>query len=341
LTAANRAAGRPAAPSRAFSVSRWLGAAVRAARPRQWLKNLLVFAAPLAGATTGRPGGLAYAAAAFVAFSCASASVYYVNDVMDVDRDRRHPVKCSRPIASGDLAVRDAIVIAVALAGLAAGSGFAIGTPMLSAVTGGYLVSSTFYSTRGKHLPYLELLLVASGFVLRVLAGAAATRVPPSPWFLGVCSLGALSVAVAKRYTELTSLGADAVKHRPVARFYPSALLRAIQVLLAAGMVATYLMWAAAAAGGGRYWQVASALPLTLALIRFGVLTGRRTVRPVEDILTRDGLMLACEVAWLALFTIGSAATMMASPAAGHPPVNGTALMLPPPVHGVYVAAGH
>jgi decaprenyl-phosphate phosphoribosyltransferase len=144
-----------AAPSRPFPASRWLSAAVREARPRQWLKNLLVFAAPLAGATTGRPGGLAYAAAAFAAFVCASASVYYVNDVMDVERDRRHPVKCSRPIASGDLPVRDAIVIAVTLACLAVGSGFAAGVPLLSAVTGGYLVSSTFYTTRGKHLPYI------------------------------------------------------------------------------------------------------------------------------------------------------------------------------------------
>jgi decaprenyl-phosphate phosphoribosyltransferase len=163
-----------AAVPRPFRMSRWLSAAVREARPRQWLKNLLVLAAPLAGATTGRPGGLAYAVAAFLAFGCASASVYYVNDIIDAERDRRHPVKCSRPIASGDLPVRDAIVVAVTLAFLAAGSGFVIGAPLLSAVTGGYLVSSAFYSTRGKHIPYLEMLLVASGFVLRVLAGADA-----------------------------------------------------------------------------------------------------------------------------------------------------------------------
>jgi decaprenyl-phosphate phosphoribosyltransferase len=288
-------------------VSRRLSAAVREARPRQWLKNLLVFAAPLAGASTGRPGGLLHAAAALAAFSCASASVYYVNDVMDVERDRRHPVKCSRPIASGDLPVRAAIVIAAALAALAVGSGFATGTPLLSAVTGGYLVSSAFYCARGKHIPYLEMLLVASGFVLRVLAGAVSTHVPPSLWFLGVCSLGALGVAVAKRYTELTSLGAEAIRHRPVTRFYRAATLRAIQAILAAGMATTYVMWAAGGTGSGRYWHIASALPLTLALFRFGKLTGRRTVRLVEDTLTRDRLMLACEVAWLALFVAGLA----------------------------------
>jgi len=293
------------APTRRASQSRWLSAVVREARPRQWPKNLLVFAAPLAGATVGRPGGLAYALIAAVAFLCASASVYFVNDIMDVERDRRHPVKCNRPIACGDLPVRDAIAIATLLALMAITAGFAIGTPMLSLVTGSYLVSSTFYSTRGKHIPYLEMGLVASGFVLRVLAGAAATKVPPSPWFLAVCSLGALSVAVAKRYAELTALGAGAVKTRPVTRWYSAHVIRVIQAVVAVAMVGTYLMWAAGEASSTMYWHLASAAPLSLALGRFAMLTGRRTVRPVEDMITRDGLMLACEMAWLALFIVG------------------------------------
>lgn len=83
--------------------------------------------------------------------------------------------------------------------------------------------------------------------------------------------------------------------------------MRAIQAILAAGMVTTYVMWATGETSSGRYWHIASALPLTLALFRFGMLTGRRTVRLVEDTLTRDGLMLACEVAWLALFAAGIA----------------------------------
>ena len=284
---------------------RWWTAVAGEARPRQWPKNLLVFAAPLAGATTGRPDGLAYAVVAALAFGCAAASVYFVNDVMDVERDRRHPVKRNRPIASGDLPVPDALVMAAILAALAVGAGFAIGEPVLSAVTCCYLVSSSFYSLRGKHIPYLEMVLVASGFVLRVLAGAVATHVPPSLWFLAVCSLGALSVAVAKRYAELTSLGADAVRHRPVTRFYEARLIRVVQVVIATAMVATYVMWAVGEGAATRDWHIASALPLALALVRFGMLTGRRTVRPVEDMITRDGLMLACEASWLALFIVG------------------------------------
>jgi len=110
---------------------------------------------------------------------------------------------------------------------------------------------------------------------------------------------------VAKRYAELTSLGAEAVKTRPVTRSYRAPVIRAVQAVIAAGMVATYVMWAAGESASTRYWHIASALPLALALIRFAMLTGRRTVRPVEDMITRDGLMLACELAWLALFTVG------------------------------------
>jgi decaprenyl-phosphate phosphoribosyltransferase len=294
-----RASGRP------VPASRWLTAVVRTTRPRQWSKNLLVFAAPLAGATAGRPYGLAYAVVAAVAFGCASAAVYFVNDVLDVERDRRHPVKRNRPIASGDLPIRPAWGLAAVAALVAIGAGLAIGVPMLSAVTGAYLVSSFFYSARGKHIPYLEMALVASGFVLRVLAGAVVTRVPPSPWFLCVCSLGALSVAVAKRFAELTSLGASAATHRPVLRWYRAGMIRAIQGVVAVAMLGTYVMWAVGESAATRAWHVASAIPLGLALARFATLTGRRTVRPVEDMITRDGLMLACELAWLALFIVG------------------------------------
>jgi len=139
----------------------------------------------------------------------------------------------------------------------------------------------------------------------RVLGGAAATHVKPSVWFLLVCSLGALGVTVAKRYTELTSLGADAVKHRPVMRWYRPDMLRLAQVVIGVGMLATYLMWALSESSAARPWHLASALPLAAALVRFGVLTARRTVRPVEDLITRDVVMLCCEAAWLILFSVG------------------------------------
>jgi decaprenyl-phosphate phosphoribosyltransferase len=292
----------PAATALPASPARWLRAVIVTTRPRQWPKNLLVFAAPLAGASLGHRFG--YALVAMFAFGCASAAVYFVNDVADAGRDRRHPVKRNRPIASGALSQRDAIVLAVLAALFAVGAGVVIREPLLVATASGYLCLSFLYSFKLKHVPFVEMLIVASGFVLRVLGGAAATHVKPSVWFLLVCSLGALGVTVAKRYTELTSLGADAVKHRPVLRRYRPDMLRIAQVLIGAGVLATYLMWALGE-GAARPWHLASALPLIAALVRFSVLAGRRTVRPVEDLITRDAVMLACEAAWLVLFCVG------------------------------------
>jgi decaprenyl-phosphate phosphoribosyltransferase len=285
--------------------ARWAVAALRTSRPRQWPKNLLVFAAPLAGASLGRRDGLLYAMVAAAAFGFASVAVYFVNDVADAERDRRHPRKRHRPVAAGELPKQHAIALGAgcALAGLAAG--LLIAEPLLIAAVAAYLGLSFLYSWKLKQIPVIELLFVASGFLLRVLGGAAATHVPPSGWFLLVCSLGALGVALAKRYSELTSLGAEASRHRPVMRWYRPAALRLSQIVVGAAMIAAYLAWAAEQHPGARPWHLASALPLAAALVRFGYLTGRRTVAPVEDMLTRDGPMLACEACWLALFVAG------------------------------------
>ncbi|HEX4399077.1 MAG TPA: decaprenyl-phosphate phosphoribosyltransferase, partial [Trebonia sp.] len=272
--AAVSAAALPVTPSR------WLIAVIRETRPRQWPKNLLVFAAPLAAGSLGRNHGFAYGVIAMFAFACASAAVYFVNDVVDADRDRRHPVKRNRPIASGALPAQHALVLGALAVVLAIGSGLLIREPRLVAAVSVYLCLQFLYSFRLKHVPFLEMLLVASGFLLRVLGGAAATHVKPSIWFLLVCSLGALFVAIAKRYTELTSLGEDAVRHRPVMRWYRPGMLRVGQLLVGLGMLATYLMWAANETTAARPWHLLSALPLAAALVRFAALTARQTVRP-------------------------------------------------------------
>jgi decaprenyl-phosphate phosphoribosyltransferase len=231
--------------------------------------------------------------------------VYFVNDVVDVERDRRHPVKRNRPIAAGALPERHAVALAVVAATVAVAAGAVIREPLLVACVSLYLCSSFLYSFRLKHVPFVEMVLVASGFLLRVLGGAAATHVKPSIWFLLVCSLGALGVAVAKRYTELTSLGADAVGHRPAMRWYRPGMLRIAQLLVGVGVLATYLMWGVSETTPARPWHLLSALPLAAALLRFGALTARRTVRPVEDLIMRDAIMLCFEAAWLILFCVG------------------------------------
>ncbi|HUB37338.1 MAG TPA: decaprenyl-phosphate phosphoribosyltransferase [Streptosporangiaceae bacterium] len=281
-------------------------AAVQGTRPRQWPKNLLVFTAPLAGATLGRAGGFGYALVAFAAFTAASSAVYLVNDVMDAERDRLHPTKRLRPIASGRLPRRAAIVLAIALLGVALLASLAIGEPRLAGVVGAYVTISFLYSLGLKHVPGAELLVVALGFVLRAIGGAVATHVPPSAWFLTVCSLGALMVAIGKRYTELSVLGDEAVAHRPVMRWYRPWMLRAGQRAAMIIMLVAYLLWAMSEPDPWmRGWHLTSTLPLAAALFRFDVLTGLADGRPVEDLITRDPTMICCELTWLTTFTIG------------------------------------
>ena len=185
-------------------------------------------------------------------------------------------------------------------------AGFAIRTPLLSVIVGGYVASSLLYSLVLKHIPVVELLFVASGFVLRALGGAAATRVPPSGWFLLVCSLGALLVATAKRYTEMAVLGPDAIQHRPSMRWYRPAALRLTQRITAIAMITAYVLWALGEDRGWiRGWHLASAVPLAGTLIRFDHLTARGTPRPVEDLLARDTPMVLLEIVWLLTFVTG------------------------------------
>jgi decaprenyl-phosphate phosphoribosyltransferase len=292
---------------RAGGLPALLTASVQATRPRQWPKNLLVFAAPLSAATLGRADGFGFALVAFAAFTAASSAVYLLNDIADAARDRQHPVKRLRPIASGRLPRRIALAEAagcLALAGLACA---AIGEPRLGLIIAIYVGISLLYSTNLKHVPGVELTVVAFGFVLRALGGAVATHVPPSGWFLTVCSLGALMVAIGKRYTELAALGAfAAAEHRPVMRWYRLPMLRAGLRVAAVAMIVSYGLWALSHHDPWmRSWQLVSIVPLALALTRFDRMTGQGGGRPVEDLLSRDPLMVGLELCWLVTFVVG------------------------------------
>jgi decaprenyl-phosphate phosphoribosyltransferase len=308
-SAAAGRAGADAVPARLAGPAALAGlliAAIQATRPRQWPKNLLVFAAPLAAATLGRAHGFAYALVAFAAFTAAASAVYLINDVLDAERDRRHPTKRLRPVASGRLPRSLALALAAAGLAIAMLASAAIAEPRLAIVIGAYVAMSLLYSLGLKHVPGVELAVVALGFVLRAIGGAVATHVPPSPWFLTVCSLGALMVAIGKRYTELSSLGSDAATHRPVMRWYRLGLLRAGQRAVTAIMLVAYLLWALTEHDMWmRGWHLASAVPLAVALFRFDGLTGLAEGRPVEDLITRDPMMICCELTWLTMFTVG------------------------------------
>ena len=166
---------------------------LRTARPRQWVKNVLVAAAPGAAGVLTHGSALWRTAVAFVAFTLAASGTYFLNDSFDVEADRRHPTKRRRPIAAGEVPVRTAQVVGGFLIAAAIGVGFAA-TWRLSVVIAVYVALTTSYSIWLKHQAVIDLGAVAAGFVLRMIGGAVAVHVPISNWFLIVASFGSLFV---------------------------------------------------------------------------------------------------------------------------------------------------
>jgi 4-hydroxybenzoate polyprenyltransferase len=230
-------------------------AALEALRPKQWTKNLLVFVGVIFSQHAGDPRVFARAFAGFVAFSLLSGSVYVLNDLMDIEADRQHPRKCRRPIPSGRLPVPVAWamlpVLWAIVGGLAAwlGGAFAI-------VAGAYLATNLVYSLWLKHHVILDVFIIASGFVLRAIAGVELVRrlwpdVILSPWLLVCTFFGALFLAVGKRRRELVNAGSNASEQRSVLRRYTPELLEVMFTVSATcAMVsyALYTMWPATVA---------------------------------------------------------------------------------------------
>ena len=219
-------------------MTRRFAALVRLIRPEQWLKNGFVLAPLVFAGRALDAAAWARAIPAAVAFCLAASATYVVNDLMDRASDRAHPEKRRRPLASGEVSPTAAAVLA---AGLAAGSGavgwgLGGGFPILLAA---YLGLTLLYSGGLKRAVFLDVLVVATGFVLRVAAGAVAVRVPVSTWLVVCTYLLALYLALGKRRAELVLLGEEAGNHRPVLGQYTLPLVdHAIAVVLGATVVA-------------------------------------------------------------------------------------------------------
>ena len=214
-------------------------ALIRLLRPRQWPKNLLVFAAAIFADELFVAASASRAALAFVAFCLASSSVYVINDLMDAEVDRRHPVKRSRPIAAGEIGTRSAIWLAVALALAALGLAAAINAPFAITIAV-YIALVHFYSIVGKHIVILDVMLVATGFVLRAVGGALAIQVPSSDWFVLCTFFAALFLALSKRQAEMISQDGGAAGHRAVIGEYNEAALNTFTTTAIAATAITY-----------------------------------------------------------------------------------------------------
>jgi decaprenyl-phosphate phosphoribosyltransferase len=306
VTATERPPTTPPTVHRARQASAGFGAAVLAtARPRQWPKNILVLAAPAAAGVLLQPATAAAAAWATGVFVMASASTYFINDARDVEADRLHPVKRRRPVAAGRLGVRTSWGIGLGLAVLAPLAALPLGPAMLGVVVL-YLALTMAYSLWLKDQPVVELLAVASGFVLRAVAGGIAAGVPLSNWFLLVALFGSLFLVTAKRAAEAGDpLSGGAI--RPVLDAYPSAWLQQILTVSLAGTVLAYASWALQYVGHDVAVPVLalSVVPFLALMLRYSLLVARGEGEAPEDVVFSDRFLLVAGVLWAAL--VGSA----------------------------------
>ena len=271
---------------------------VRACRPRQWTKNLLVLTAPIAAGIALEPRVAVAMGVAVVAFILASSGIYLVNDVLDIETDRAHPTKRRRPVASGELPVRAAwVAAALLLPGALVIS--ALVSWQLVVVVAVYEAVQLWYCLGMKHEPVFELTSVASGFLLRAIAGGVATHVELSQWFLIAAGFGSLFMAGGKRYAELR-LAKDAVTPvRPVLRRYTLSYLRFVWTLSAGVLVTTYALWAfTISQATSNVWSVVSLVPFVVAVLRYAVDVDSGAAGEPEEVVLHDRPLLVLGVMW-------------------------------------------
>jgi decaprenyl-phosphate phosphoribosyltransferase len=280
-------------------------------RPRQWTKNALVFVAPASAGVIDHRIDFLHALAAFGIFCAAASGMYLVNDVTDARADRHHPDKRHRPVARGAISPTFAILIGAGLMVVAVASSWYVARWGLVLVMAIYLVITTAYTLRLKREPVIELGAVASGFLLRAVAGGVATHVPLSSWFLAVTSFGALFVVTGKRLGEHLRLGEARGEHRKVLALYTASFLRSALTLTASVTVTAYCLWAFDKAGLMSHaahhlvWIQLSVIPIILGTLHMLRLVDAGLVDAPEDLVFHDHVLQVLGALWIALFSIG------------------------------------
>jgi 4-hydroxybenzoate polyprenyltransferase len=281
-------------------------ALLRSLRPHQWIKNLVVLAALVFSKHLFDLDALAQAALAFAVFCGLASAVYLVNDLADIDQDRLHPAKRTRPLASGALAPGVARLAAGSLFAAALGAGALLG-PAFLLCAAGYLVLNLAYSYALKHVVILDVLAVALGFVLRAVAGAVAIGVHFSPWLLVCTILLALFLALAKRRHELVTL-ADAAAHRQILAEYSPYLLDQMIGVVTASCLTAYAFYTLAPETVEKYRT--ERLALTIPIVIYGIfrylyLVHRRDLGGSPgDVLLADRPLLLAVALWAAAMVL-------------------------------------
>jgi decaprenyl-phosphate phosphoribosyltransferase len=286
-------------------------ALAQTARPKQWLKNVLVLAAPGAAGVLDEGAQLGRALLALACLCLAASGTYFLNDAADVEADRRHPTKRFRPVASGTVPVATARATGALLVAAAVGLGFAVRW-QLAVTVAGYVALTTVYTFVFKHIAVLDIVAVAAGFVLRAVAGAAATDVPISDWFFIVASFGSLFVVTGKRTGEAAELGDDAVGVRPTLAAYSTAYLAYVRAVSSGVVLVAYCLWAfekAAIADASIPWFELTIPPFAVGILRYALLVESGRGSAPEDLLLEDHTLLAVGLVWAVVFALGIYAT--------------------------------
>jgi decaprenyl-phosphate phosphoribosyltransferase len=282
-----------------------LAAWVTAIRPKQWAKNVLVFAAPGAAAAFGSEV-IRNVGVTFLAFCAVASAVYLTNDSFDVERDRAHPRKRLRPIAAGTISVASARLVALFLFVLGLGLAYLVNSGVLFLV-GTYVAATLGYSAGLKHQPVIDVILVASGFVIRAAAGGVAAGVAISSWFLLVTSFGALLIVSGKRYAEFVELVDERSSHRPSLGSYTAEFLRALVAVSAGMAIITYCLWALENSPESYQHLLLglSIIPFLAALLRYVLLVMTGAGGEPEEIFLADRPLQVMGFVWLAVFGAG------------------------------------
>ncbi len=294
-------------PNGAAAQPSLLAALVRTARPKQWTKNVLVLAAPAAAGVLDEPTEVWHVALAFVAFCLAASGTYCLNDALDAHADRQHPVKKFRPIAAGHATEGQAKVAAAVLIT----AGLLVAAPVnggaLLAVVASYVAIQLAYNLWLKHEPVLDLAAVASGFVLRAIAGGVAADVVISDWFLIVAGGASLFIVTGKRHAEQVELGTESHHHRRALAEYSYAFLGHVRSIAASVTITAYCLWAferANSIGNETLFRL-SIIPFVLAILRYALVVEQGRGGAPEEVILADRELQVLGLLWVAAFAAG------------------------------------
>lgn len=283
---------------------------IRTARPKQWLKNLLVFAAPAAAGVLNQGRELLLASVVFIAFCFAAAATYFWNDLFDIEADRKHPNKCLRPLAAGEVSISAVRVVGI-LAPLAAlGLAALTGRWQTVAVVAAYLAINLAYNLKLKRIPVIDMVVVATGFVLRAAAGAVAVDVPMSRWFVLFITFGSLFIVAGKRFAELNLLG-PAAGTRVTLKMYTPGYLRTVVSISCGAALLSYCVWAFETSSESDidgafdfpFYEI-SIVPMLAALLRYLLVLEQGGGEAPEEVFAKDRVLQILGLTWIVIYGI-------------------------------------